>query len=273
VPSPWDVTLRQVWTGIDRRLRPRRHADPEPEWLTVKGGPLRGAQLFLAPSATDTWRSMVEGTADAPLFDALCAVRRPDGLVFWDVGGHFGYHALAFASLAGATGRVVAFEPAPANLDRFKLHLARNPSLAGRVDLIEAALSNTPGQAEFVAGSHAESGESSGSHLAGVDTPSDASAYRRFQRVRIIVDTADRIIESGRAPAPDVVKIDVEGAEDLVLEGARNLLRDRHPLLLMEVHHILQMAAVQARLAAADYKIEVLDRARATPSRCFIIGR
>ena len=69
------------------------------------------------------------------------------------------------------------------------------------------------------------------------------------------------------------MKIDVEGAEQLVLEGATKLLAIAQPLLFVEVHNISQMFYVQRLLLGAGYEMEILDAEHASLSRCFTVAR
>jgi len=221
---------------------------PKLEWHRVASGPLAGAELYLAPEAVDTWRAMVAGTHDRFLFDTVASCRPFDGLVCWDVGAHFGYHALAFAALVGSGGRVIAFEPNPANHSRMSMHLIRNPALASRIAVKPTALSDTTGFAEFRSSDHVESGMSTGGHLASATAPNDPSSYRMFRTSQVETATIDGIVGCGEFPAPDVLKVDVEGAEAAVLRGGREVIQARRPILLIEIHHILQMFETIARL-------------------------
>jgi len=67
------------------------------------------------------------------------------------------------------------------------------------------------------------------------------------------------------------MKIDVEGAEHLVLEGATEVLRRDRPLLCMEIHSVACMARVAAILQQLGYSIELLKEDR--PSRAHILAR
>lgn len=267
-----DLSPRRILRGVDRRLRPARHRDPAPRWIRVAAGPLLGAELFLAPESSDTWAGMAAGTSDQDLFAALQKDFNIEGRTIWDVGAHFGYHSLMFAALVGPGGRVCSFEPAPANLERFRAHLARNPGLAARITLRAAALSDRPGTEIMLAGQGVENGSTSGSHLTRADAPLDAGEYRQFQSVKVEADTVDHCVEAGTAPPPDCIKLDVEGAEGLVLAGAEKVLAARRPRLLVEVHHILQMHQILERLRPLGYVCTVISPEKAAPSRCFLLA-
>ncbi len=270
----WDMSPRELTNAVQRRVGLRSSSDlPNGEWHRVASGPLAGAELYLAPEAVDTWRAMVAGTHDRFLFDTAVSCRPLDGLVCWDVGAHFGYHSLAFAALVGSGGRVIAFEPNPANLCRMSMHLTRNCALGSRIAVKPIALSDKTGFAEFRLSDHVESGMSTGGHLASATAPNDSSSYRMFRSSQVETATIDGVVRCGEYPAPDVLKIDVEGAEASVLRGGREVIQARRPILLIEVHHILQMFEVFQLLADWGYRLEVLDRDHATPGRCFILAQ
>jgi FkbM family methyltransferase len=265
--SPRDITH-----ALLRRGRIRPSPEPRPEWHKVAAGPLAGAELYLAPEAVDTWRAMVAGTHDRHLLDVVAPYRSGDGLVCWDVGAHFGYHTLCFAALVGCGGRVVAFEPNPANLARMAMNLARNPGLASRVTVKPIALSDAAGRAEFRSLDHVESGLSTGGHLASATPPNEPSSYGLFRRTLVQTATVDELVRSGELPAPEWIKVDVEGAEAAVLRGGRGVIRTHRPLLLIEVHHILQMLELSQLLTDWGYRLQPLDREHANSGRCFILA-
>jgi FkbM family methyltransferase len=115
---------------------------------------------------------------------------------------------------------VFAFEPAPRNIANIKKHVAMNHLT--NVAVVEAAVSNADGFSHFDFGISAVAG-----HLS-----SDGGIV-----VRTI--TLDHEIDGGALPEPDYIKIDAEGAELSILEGARNMLARRHPTLSVETHQWL----------------------------------
>ena len=266
----FDLSPRLVYHGVMRRLLPGRYLPPTPSWVTVVSGPLKGGQLYLATGATDTWQKMADGTADDFLFAALRAACPLSGACIWDIGAHFGFHSLSFAALVGEKGKVISFEPNPANLERFRMHLEKNPQLAKRIRIVPSAVADKAGEATFMISDIIESGGSSGSHLSGIDTPVTSNHYQLFRPHKVTLVTVDDLVFKEGYPAPQVMKIDVEGAEGLVLEGARATIEKHSPFLLMEIHHILQMRTAYDFLVPLGYKIKVEDEGNATQSRCFI---
>lgn len=261
----WNTSPASLACAIQRRLRNSRRAD---RWHRVAAGPAAGVEMLL-PTPLETWaKEIVEGTFDSFFYAGLSERKQLSGTCCWDIGAHVGYHALAFAA-QGAT--VVAFEPVPANLARFRQHLERNTALARRIRIVPAAVADRDGDLTFVQ-SDDLTGASTGSHLADANAPLRPEVYTHFQQVAVPAVRLDTFLEREGESAPDVIKIDVEGAELQVLEGGRRLLVEHRPLLLMEVHHICQMFGVQNLLRSLGYQLSILDEANATPSRCFLLA-
>ena len=143
-----------------------------------------------------------------------------------DAGANWGYFTLVAASACGADGRVFALEPDP----RHAATLRRNVALNGftQVDAIGAAAAAAAGTVTLVGYDDADANRGV-SRVAAADA---ASAGRRFE---VPATTIDAITD----PCADVdlVKIDVEGAEDLVLRGMQGgLAARRYRAILLELH-------------------------------------
>lgn len=214
-----------------------------------------------------SYRDMLSGEYDRYLFDALFGIDRAGMML--DVGAHIGYHALSFAALH-PEARVVAFEPNPVNIERARKNFELAPHLAPRIELMELALSNLNGRVTMNGSSNVEDQTSSGSYIDGASKPLDASIYKkaRFQPFEVECRRLDDLaIEKGWTKVA-VMKIDVEGAEHLVLQGAQRLLERDHPLLLIEVHSVVCMMEVLRVISPMRYVVKLLHEDRA--SRCFI---
>jgi FkbM family methyltransferase len=210
---------------------------------------------------------MLDGSFDTFLYDALKGQCELRGACCWDIGAHVGYHTLCFAAMGA---QVLCFEPNRANADRLKLHLEKNPELGARVRPFVAAISDRDGEMTFLQSDNLNDG-SMGSHLVEGSPPCEASSYARFQKVTVPTLRLDTLLERGEK-SPDLIKLDVEGAEYLALMGGRNLLRTKKALLFIEVHHICLMLEVQQLLLDLGYQLRIVDREHASPSRCFIMA-
>lgn len=244
-----------------------------PQWVQIEEGPLKGRCLFFDPQASPGGLDMLRGRFEPFIYEAINECANLNSMTVWDVGAHFGYHVLAFASLIGSFGQVVAFEPNTYNAERLQLNLDNNPDLAERIILVNYALSNADGEAPFIFCEEVDNGRSSGSHLAGTRAPGDQSVYESFRHAIVSTARGDTLVQAGRVPAPSIVKIDVEGAEVQVLEGIVDILCTLKPVLLIEVHSIISMFYAQKLLTQSGYELRILNEQASTDSRCFVIAK
>ena len=146
-----------------------------------------------------------------------------DARVIWDVGANVGTYAVLVSSCIPHI-QLWAFEPAPAAAALLRQQLAINPSLAGRVHLVAAALGDVDAfQPLYVSG----------------DVSGNSSLLRAFrptaEATLVEVMRGDTLVERGVAPAPDLIKVDTEATEPAVLSGMPTILAARRPDLICEV--------------------------------------
>lgn len=221
-------------------VRPALERDMgEPVWADVCAGPIAGARLLLDLRCEKYYWL---GTYEGALLRWLEREIGP-GTVVWDVGAHIGYMSLALGRFTGPTGRVYAFEPLPQNLRRLRANVEANG--AHQIEALGIALTDRRGVARMRLGS---------STLMASILPTTESA----DEILVPTDTADELVASGlRAPA--VLKVDVEGAEALVLRGARETIAAHRPLLALEIH---SAAAAREALAALPLPYRFYDAQR-----------
>jgi len=203
--------VRAIWSRLSRSLRERE--------VTILDGPGRGLRINLHGSAV----TFATGTAERPLQEALARELKP-GATFYDIGANIGFVTLIAARLVGPTGRVVAFEPVPKNVAAIRENLALNG--IDWADVHETAMARHSGTASLIV-----SDVSAFSRLASINVPTGAR-----ETIEVKVDSVDEFLASGSERAPDVVKIDVEGAELEVIEGMRHTLAEHRPVILCEIH-------------------------------------
>ncbi|MEO8659272.1 MAG: FkbM family methyltransferase [Bryobacteraceae bacterium] len=160
-------------------------------------------------------------------------------MVCWDVGANVGFYTLLFAELVGSTGRVFAFEPLDRNVDRLRQHVKINGY--SNVQIFPSALGNFVGEVAFDPGPGASMG-----HVAAAGS------------INVPCTTPDTLIAACEAEPPDVIKIDVEGAEVDVLRGARQLLKSR-PAIFLATHGTFAHRQSIELLLASGYEVSALD--------------
>ncbi|MEM7416354.1 MAG: FkbM family methyltransferase [Gemmatimonadota bacterium] len=198
--------------------------------VRIRAGPNRGRLWSLAVSGRGT-RS---GTYELERFEAIAELVSSGDRV-WDIGAHYGYAALVAARRAGAEGEVTCFEPSAFNRWYLERHLQWNGE---RVDVVASALADEVGVSEF-----GGKGGSVAFHLGG-------------EGETVSMTTIDRIVAEGR-PLPDVMKVDTEGAEHRILEGAREAFRrsDVRPLMMVSVHRAQLLDPCVAWASEFGYRV------------------
>ena len=141
-----------------------------------------------------------------------------------DVGAHIGLVALPMSRVVGDRGRVYAFEPAAANLAALRAHMGLNK--IDNVTVIEALV----GATERKSMQFFEQPRAAGQNA--VVIKKNPELYGETQRQQVTLDGYCQT----HGLAPEVIKIDVEGGEMGVLEGARGVLSAHRPLVVLSVH-------------------------------------
>ena len=170
-----------------------------------------------------------------------------------DVGAHVGFWVMGGALRAGPSGRVVAFEPVESNMVRLRRNLAING--LGFVVCECLALADRVGETDFYLAADGNKGAGS------------LGARPGARRVSMPVTTLDDYCaERGLSPVA-VMKIDVEGAEHLVLLGAARVLSSsRPPVIMFEANDVLaasfgRVVEVKRLLARHGYRAYRYDGA------------
>lgn len=177
---------------------------------SLKGKPVDiealGAQMRLYPDGNVCEKRVL---FTPQYFDAqereLLAARIRDGFCFIDIGANIGAYSLFVAARAGRGARILAVEPQPEVFARLTYNIAQNPF--GTVKAIACALADKPGELTLFL-DPANKGESSVRILR-------SSAA---QTVRVPATTLLALMQSEGYDRLDAIKLDVEGAEDLILE-------------------------------------------------------
>jgi FkbM family methyltransferase len=205
---------------------------------------LHGVGKGLRFNVSNSHSGFLLGSHEAEVQNALATVLKP-GMTYYDAGANVGFFAVLASRLIGPSGRVVCFEPLPANAQQIE----HNARLNG--------FSNVMVRTEALGGSNRTetfslSAEPTWGSLASVGKAPD----RASGQMQVAVRTLDSLCAPGALPYPDLMKIDVEGAEQELLEGARATLEVARPILIIELHQTND--AVADELDKLNYVYAVL---------------
>jgi FkbM family methyltransferase len=219
---------------VGRALRSPFRLIPAGTAVPILQGPLRGRRWIVGSATHGCWLGSYEFETQRA-FGRL--VRAGD--VVYDLGANVGFYSLLGARLAGDAGAVYSFEPLPRNLKFLRKHLAMNG--LRNCSVIDAAVADFDGTMKF---------ESS-------KAPTTAHLSEGGD-VAVRVMRLDSMVERGEIRAPDVMKIDVEGSEVKLLQGAARTIEEFRPRILLATHDRELHGECVEFLEAREYRIELL---------------
>jgi len=152
------------------------------------------------------------------------------GMNFFDIGANQGFYTLLAAKQVGPQGRVFAFEPAPNECEKLKSNLSVNRF--SNVVVEQAAVGSCDGYTEFWACLDGQGSFSS------CRPPGENLCKARTEVIRVPLIALDRYVRENQVTALDFIKIDVEGGERDVINGASNSLASLRPVLMCELTDI-----------------------------------
>lgn len=211
------------------------------------GGDIAG--MWLTPAA----RGYHAGDYEPTVVDALRRLVVP-GSVCADVGAHLGYMSLLLARLTGPDGRVVAFEASPRNARTVARNIRLN-GLGERVRLVQKAVADGTAASVDIFPRRGSSAEWT---VYADYARRDELEPAVLRGVTVAATSLDAEFADDRL---DLAKVDVEGAEGLVVAGMSRLLRRDRPIIVLEFHRPLGWGAVE-QLHDAGYGFETLEGAK-----------
>lgn len=191
----------------------------------------------------------------------MCILEQmPESGVLWDIGANVGIHALTVRKLRPHV-EVVAFEPVPITLARLVQH-ARDNELD--VMIIPVALGNEAGYMPMSIRLRGNTGIASLS-------PWPKSQYDTT--LTVPVERGDALVEKAVVPAPDVIKIDVEGFELEALHGLSKTFADTRLRAIIFETSTAKLGAVEALLAGYGFSVSPIGGTGSHEERNYVAVR
>jgi FkbM family methyltransferase len=208
------------WERIVRWLQPPKSCTEIGEIFVVR----EGTGLITRPDIPLGWHITFFGTYEPEVREVFRAFLRPGGVVL-DIGANIGWHTLLMAQLVGPTGRVIAVEANPHVCNNLRENIRLNRF--EHVQILSIAIANSEGTAEFLA-PLAEDASSGDGHVLPDQDRSGCAA------IRVKTSSLDQIVCDLGLDRIDFIKIDVEGFEWAVLQGARSTIERHRPHIIFE---------------------------------------
>jgi FkbM family methyltransferase len=170
------------------------------------------------------------------------------GAVAIDIGASLGEWTVPLARCVGPAGRVLAAEPAPRNAAALEATLAVNA--LRQAEVIRCAVGDHDGTAEFAVPVVTSARTDTGTARLG---PVGAG----YERLNVCLRSLESLVVERGIDRLDLIKIDVEGHERQVLDGAQAVLERYRPALVIETGHEAEgdRPAIHDRLRRGGYRM------------------
>ena len=154
----------------------------------------------------------------------IVAVEKGD--VVLDLGACWGDTALYFACKTGEQGKVYSFEFIPDNIKLFNMNIPLNPKLIKQIELIQNPVSNKSGDKIYFTD----------------NGPGSRIEFEPFdgQTGQATTISIDDFVKNNSIPKVDFIKMDIEGAEPIALEGAIETIKRFKPKLAIAIYHSME---------------------------------
>lgn len=224
--------------ALGRLLRLPLALIPKGMVVRVLQGRLRGYRWIVGAETHGCWLGSYEPAKQRQFGDAL-----KESDIVYDIGANVGFYSLLASRCVGSTGQVHAFEPLPENLVYLEKHTRLNHCT--NVSIHRVAVSDRSAKLCFQRGNIRSQG-----HL---------SESGDLEVNAILLD--EFAYKDGNG-LPNVIKIDVEGAELDVLHGAKKLLHSNPPVIFLATHNANVHKQCCELLYLSGYRLEGVGQKR-----------
>ena len=223
------MTVRSLLRGVKKSsLRLLTHFRGDAEGLVLCSGKGVAKGLNFRLDITSGWEEGYrKGGYDEELLTRLGTIVRP-GWTVWECGAFVGYYTCLFARWVGPTGKVFSFELNPHFKRRTEINLALNGLTNTQVHAM--GIGNATGKIPVVLQANTNS------HLMGTFVGLSTNK-QESSNAMANVSTLDDLSERTDLPRPDLLKMDIDGAELMALPHMTKFAAKYRPLILLELHN------------------------------------
>jgi FkbM family methyltransferase len=213
-------------------------------------------KFFMNPHS-DLFYRVVTTKSYEPEIVKLCMKYIDKNKDMIDVGANIGFFTVLFAKHIEDGNKVLSIEPTKNGITYLRCNIALN-EIEKKVDIFEGAASNINGTAMI----ETIEGKEEYSSLGNIKYP--GFEKERFSKEKVVCVTLDTLVKEKKSN-PGFIKIDVEGSEHLVIQGARHILLKNRPIILSEIcESFLSKSGSSARelvelISSYNYRVYDVD--------------
>ena len=175
---------------------------------------------FFIPNQITQWRVETFFTTEPETLEWIDSFNDNKKIIFWDVGANIGLYSI-YAAIKNPDIEIISFEPSTSNLRVLSRNISIN-KLEEKIKIHQLALSKDQNQHLAIEESEFIEGYAMNTFGAGIDF--EGKATQPKNRYKILGTNINYLIKNNILSTPNYIKIDVDGIEHLILEGANSYL-------------------------------------------------
>ena len=178
---------------------------------------------FFIPNQLTDWRIETFFTKEPETLEWIDNFEKKDKIIFWDIGANIGLYSI-YSVLRNENVSTISFEPSTSNLRVLSRNISIN-NLENKIKILSAPLSNKENQ--FLTMNEGDFVEGGALNTFGENYDFAGELFDSKMKYKILGTTIKNLLDNNILEIPNYIKIDVDGIEHLILEGAGKYLKDK----------------------------------------------
>ena len=178
---------------------------------------------FFIPNQLTDWRIETFFTKEPETLEWIDNFEKKDKIIFWDIGANIGLYSI-YSVLRNENVSTISFEPSTSNLRVLSRNISIN-NLENKIKILSAPLSNKENQ--FLTMNEGDFIEGGALNTFGENYDFAGNLFDSKMKYKILGTTIKNLLDNNILEIPQYIKIDVDGIEHLILEGAGEYLKDK----------------------------------------------
>jgi len=178
---------------------------------------------FFIPNQLTDWRVETFFTKEPETLEWIDNFEKKDKIIFWDIGANIGLYSI-YSVLKNDNVSTISFEPSTSNLRVLSRNISIN-NLENKIKILSAPLSNKENQ--FLTMNEGDFIEGGALNTFGENYDFAGNLFDSKMKYKILGTTIKNLLDNNILEIPNYIKIDVDGIEHLILEGAGKYLKDK----------------------------------------------
>ena len=178
---------------------------------------------FFIPNQLTDWRIETFFTKEPETLEWIDNFEKKDKIIFWDIGANIGLYSI-YSVLRNENVSTISFEPSTSNLRVLSRNISIN-NLENKIKILSAPLSNKENQ--FLTMNEGNFIEGGALNTFGENYDFAGELFDSKMKYKILGTTIKNLLDNNILEIPNYIKIDVDGIEHLILEGAGKYLKDK----------------------------------------------